>query len=125
MTSIAVPRPGRYERPAILDWLTTVDHKKLGIMYLYTTMFFFAGGGIRALLVRTQLAVADNSFVGNNAYNQIFTMHASAMLFLFIIPVWAGFGNYMVPLQIGAADMAFPRINALSFWLRDWKEEAA
>jgi cytochrome c oxidase subunit 1 len=117
MTSIAVPQTREYGRPAILDWLTTVDHKKLGIMYLYTTMFFFALGGILALLVRTQLAVADNSFVGNDAYNQIFTMHASAMLFLFIIPVWAGFGNYVVPLQIGAADMAFPRINALSFWL--------
>lgn len=119
MTSIVIPRPEGYARPrpALLDWLTTVDHKKLGILYLYTTMFFFGVGGVLALLVRTQLAVADNSFVGNNAYNQIFTMHASAMLFLFIIPVWAGFGNYVVPLQIGAADMAFPRINALSFWL--------
>jgi len=117
MSSIAVPRPATYERPWILDWLTTVDHKKLGIMYFYVTLFFFAVGGILALLVRTQLAVADNSFVGNDAYNQIFTMHASAMLFLFVIPVWAAFGNYIVPLQIGAADMAFPRINALSFWL--------
>ncbi len=117
MASIAVPRPKGYQRPVILDWLMTVDHKKLGILYLYTTMFFFGVGGVLALLVRTQLAVADNSFVGNDAYNQIFTMHASAMLFLFIIPVWAGFGNYIVPLQIGAMDMAFPRINALSFWL--------
>jgi cytochrome c oxidase subunit I len=117
MATIAAPKPIGYERPAVLDWLTTVDHKKLGILYLYTTMFFFAVGGVLALLVRTQLAVADNNFVSNHAYNQIFTMHASAMLFLFIIPVWAGFGNYMVPLQIGAADMAFPRINALSFWL--------
>jgi cytochrome c oxidase subunit 1 len=117
MASIVIPRPATYSRPAILDWLTTVDHKKLGILYLYTTMFFFAVGGILALLVRTQLAVADNHFVSNHTYNQIFTMHASAMLFLFIIPVWAGFGNYIVPLQIGANDMAFPRINALSFWL--------
>ncbi len=117
MASIVMPRPHTSERPAILDWLTTVDHKKLGILYLYFTLFFFAVGGILALLVRTQLAVADNDFVTNDKYNQIFTMHASAMLFLFIIPVWAGFGNYMVPLQIGAADMAFPRINALSFWL--------
>ena len=117
MSSIAIPRPRTYERPVVLDWLTTVDHKKLGILYLYTTMFFFFVGGILALLVRTQLAVADNSFVNHDHYNQIFTMHASAMLFLFIIPVWAGFGNYIVPLQIGAADMAFPRINALSFWL--------
>jgi cytochrome c oxidase subunit I len=117
MATVVVPRAVGYQRPAILDWLTTVDHKKLGILYLYTTMFFFAVGGILALLVRTQLAVADSSFVGHDAYNQIFTMHASAMLFLFVIPVWAGFGNYIVPLQIGAADMAFPRINALSFWL--------
>ena len=117
MATVVLPRPKGYERPAILEWLTTVDHKKLGILYLYVTMFFFAVGGILALLVRTQLAVADNTFVDHQTYNQIFTMHASAMLFLFVIPVWAGFGNYIVPLQIGAADMAFPRINALSFWL--------
>jgi cytochrome c oxidase subunit 1 len=117
MTSIVIPRPAYAERPRILDWLMTVDHKRLGILYLYTTLFFFAVGGILALLVRTQLAVADNTFVGHDAFNQIFTMHASAMLFLFIIPVWAGFANYIIPLQIGAPDMAFPRINALSFWL--------
>ncbi|MEP6871194.1 MAG: cbb3-type cytochrome c oxidase subunit I, partial [Anaerolineaceae bacterium] len=117
MASIAVPKQGDYSRPAILDWIMTVDHKKLGILYLYTSLFFFAVGGVLALLVRTQLAVADNNFVDNHAYNQIFTMHASAMLFLFIIPIWAGFGNYLVPLQIGAVDMAFPRINALSYWL--------
>ena len=117
MASIAVPKPGGYDRPAILDWLTTVDHKKLGILYFYTALFFFAVGGVLALLVRTQLAVGDSTFIGHHAYNQIFTMHASAMLFLFIIPIWAAFGNYIVPLQIGAADMAFPRINALSYWL--------
>jgi cytochrome c oxidase subunit 1 len=100
-----------------MDWLTTVDHKKLGILYLWFTLFFFAVGGILAILVRTQLAVGENTFLANDAYNQIFTMHASAMLFLFIIPIWAGFGNYFVPLQIGALDMAFPRINALSFWM--------
>ncbi len=117
MASIAVPKQGGYSRPLILEWITTVDHKKLGILYLYTSLFFFGVGGILALLVRTQLAVADNNFVDNHVYNQIFTMHASAMLFLFIIPIWAGFGNYFVPLQIGALDMAFPRINALSYWL--------
>ena len=117
MASVAIPQVSGYRRPAVLDWIMTVDHKKLGMLYLYFTLFFFAVGGILALLVRTQLSVADSTFVGNDAYNQIFTMHASAMLFLFIIPVWAGFGNYFVPLQIGAADMAFPRINALSFWL--------
>ena len=117
MATIAVPGWAALERPAVLDWLTTVDHKKLGILYLYFTIFFFAVGGILALLVRTQLAVANSGVFANDTYNQIFTMHASAMLFLFIIPVWAGFGNYIVPLQIGAMDMAFPRINALSFWL--------
>ena len=117
MATIAVPKTTAYTRPVVLDWLTTVDHKKLGILYLYFTMFFFGVGGLLALVVRTQLAVADNSFVNNDQYNQIFTMHASAMLFLFVIPVWAGFGNFLVPLQIGAIDMAFPRINALSFWL--------
>ncbi|MCS7295438.1 MAG: cbb3-type cytochrome c oxidase subunit I, partial [Dehalococcoidia bacterium] len=117
MATVALPRPAAYERPALLEWLTTVDHKKLGILYLYTTVFFFAVGGILALLVRTQLAVADNTFLGRQAYNEVFTMHASAMLFLFVIPVWAGFGNYLVPLMIGARDMAFPRINALSYWL--------
>lgn len=117
MATVATPAAQGMARPLILDWITTVDHKKLAILYFYFTMFFFAVGGVLALLVRTQLAVADNNFVSNDAYNQIFTMHASAMLFLFIIPVWAAFGNYLVPLQIGAADMAFPRINALSFWL--------
>ena len=117
MATIAIPKQTGYTRPALLDWLTTVDHKKLGVLYLYSSMFFFAVGGVLALLVRTQLAVADNNFLSNSQYNQIFTMHASAMIFLFIIPIWAGFGNYIVPLQIGAADMAFPRINAMSFWL--------
>ncbi len=117
MASIAVPRKTGYERPWILDWLTTVDHKKLGILYFYFTMSAFAVGGVFALLVRAQLSVADNTFLSNSAYNQIFTMHASLMLFMFVIPVWAAFGNYIVPLQIGAMDMAFPRINALLFWL--------
>ncbi len=117
MATVALPRPAAYERPALLEWLTTVDHKKLGILYLYTTVFFLAVGGILALLVRTQLAVADNTFLGRQAYNEVFTMHASVMLFLFVIPLWAGFGNYLVPLMIGARDMAFPRINALSYWL--------
>ena len=117
MATVAIPRSSEYARPALLDWLTTVDHKKLGILYFYTSLFFFFVGGILALLVRTQLAVADNNFVSNDVYNQIFTMHASAMLFLFVIPIWSAFGNYLVPLQIGAVDMAFPRINAMSYWL--------
>src|SRR4030088_2732019 len=101
----------------ILGWLTTVDHKKIGIMYLYTTFFFFLVGGIMALLVRIQLAEPKNKFLTETQYNQIFTMHGTTMIFLWIIPVLAGFGNYLVPLMIGARDMAFPRVNALSFWL--------
>ena len=88
MSTVTIPRIGGYQRPAVMDWLTTVDHKKLGILYLWFTLFFFAVGGIFALLVRTQLAVGENTFLANDAYNQIFTMHASSMLFLFIIPIW-------------------------------------
>jgi cytochrome c oxidase subunit I len=101
----------------LLGWLTTVDHKRLGILYLYTTFFFFLIGGIMALLVRIQLAEPQNKFLTPSQYNQIFTMHGTTMIFLWIIPVFAGFGNYLVPLMIGARDMAFPRINALSYWL--------
>jgi cytochrome c oxidase subunit I len=101
----------------IMSWLTTVDHKKIGIMYLYTTFFFFIVGGVMALLVRIQLAEPQNKFLTEAQYNQVFTMHGTTMIFLWIIPVLAGFGNYVVPLMIGARDMAFPRVNALSFWL--------
>jgi cytochrome c oxidase subunit 1 len=101
----------------VLGWLTTVDHKKIAIMYLYTTFFFFLVGGVMALLVRIQLAEPQNKFLTAEQYNQIFTMHGTTMIFLWIIPVLSGFGNYFVPLMIGARDMAFPRINALSFWL--------
>jgi cytochrome c oxidase subunit 1 len=101
----------------LISWLTTVDHKKLGILYLYTTFFFFLIGGLMALLVRVQLAEPQNKFLTPAQYNQIFTMHGTTMIFLWIIPVFAGFGNYLVPLMIGARDMAFPRVNALSYWL--------
>jgi len=86
-------------------------------MYLYTTFFFFLIGGALALLVRTQLASASNTFLTPTVYNQVFSMHGTTMIFLFVIPMWSGWGNYIVPLQIGARDMAFPRINAFSFWL--------
>ncbi|HEY6378620.1 MAG TPA: cytochrome c oxidase subunit I [Candidatus Dormibacteraeota bacterium] len=101
----------------VLSWLTTVDHKKIAIMYLFTTFFFFIVGGIMALLVRIQLAEPQNRFLTPDQYNQVFTMHGTTMIFLWIIPVLAGFGNYVLPLMIGARDMAFPRVNALSFWL--------
>src|SRR6266508_574334 len=99
------------------SWLTTVDHKKIGIMYLVVAFFFFIIGGIEALLMRIQLGAPNNTFLSPEAYNQIFTMHATTMIFLGIMPLNVGFGNFVVPIMIGARDMAFPRLNALSIWL--------
>jgi cytochrome c oxidase subunit 1 len=119
----SMPRPhilrSRVEAPerGWLAWLTTVDHKKLGIMYLVTAFVFFILGGIEAVLMRTQLALPDNTLLTPEKYNQVMTMHGTTMLFLVVVPFWAGFGNYIVPLMIGARDMAFPRINAWSFWM--------
>jgi heme/copper-type cytochrome/quinol oxidase subunit 1 len=98
-------------------WLTTVDHKKIGIMYLVSAFFFFIVGGIEALLMRVQLGAPNNTFLSPDVYNQMFTMHATTMIFLAIMPLNVGFGNYVVPIMIGARDMAFPRLNALSIWL--------
>ncbi len=118
MASAAIPYPRVQRRETgIVSWLTTVDHKRIGILYLVTTFIFFVVAGVLALLVRIQLASANSKFLDHETYNQLFTMHGTTMIFLWIIPVWAGFGNYFVPLMIGARDMAFPRINALSFWL--------
>ena len=118
-TAVAMPRVKSSYAPTnkFLDYLSTVDHKKIAIMYLWTTFAFFVVGGCLALLVRTQLAIPANTFLKPQVYNQVFTMHGTTMIFLFVIPMWSGFGNYFVPLQIGARDMAFPRINAFSYWL--------
>ncbi len=106
------------ERPGVLGWLTTVDHKKIGLLYFWTTLVFFAAGGTEAMLMRTQLAQADEHIVGPETFDQLLTMHGVTMIFFFIIPMTTGaFGNYLVPLMIGARDMAFPRLNALSYWL--------
>jgi cytochrome c oxidase subunit 1 len=99
------------------SWISTVDHKRIGIMYLITTFFFFLVGGVFALVLRLQLSGPSKTLVSPEIYDQIMTMHGTTMIFLFVVPVMAGFGNYLVPLQIGARDMAFPRLNALSFWL--------
>jgi cytochrome c oxidase subunit 1 len=115
-TTVLTPTTAR-ARSGAYDWLTTTDHKKIGILYLTSSFIFFLLGGVLALLVRTELAQPGLQFMGESSYNQFFTMHASVMLFLFVIPMLAGFGNYVVPLMVGAPDMAFPRINALSFWL--------
>ena len=116
-TTTLEPRTGAYRRAWVLDWLTTVDHKKIGILYIVNSFLFFFAAGILALVVRSELAVPGMQFLDQDTYNQAFTMHGTIMLFLFIIPVLSGFANYIVPLQLGAPDMAFPRINALSFWL--------
>ena len=99
-----------------LAWLSTVDHKRIGILYLLTALVFFVIGGIEALLIRIQLAVPNNHFLGPDTYNQVFTMHGTTMIFLVAMPALFGLINYVLPLQIGARDMAFPRLNAFSFW---------
>ncbi|MDX6414968.1 MAG: cytochrome c oxidase subunit [Gaiellaceae bacterium] len=105
-------------RPGILGWLTTVDHKRIGLLYFWTTLVFFAAGGVEALIMRTQLAQPEAGVVGPDTYDQLMTMHGITMIFFFIIPMTTGaFGNYLVPLMIGARDMAFPRLNALSYWI--------
>ena len=101
----------------VLGWITTVDHKRIGILYIVTSFGFFFAAGILALLMRAQLSQADNGILTGNAYNEVITIHGTAMIFLFVVPILAGFANYLVPLMIGARDMAFPRLNALSYWL--------
>jgi len=99
------------------DWLSTVDHKRIGIMYGVAAMFFFIVGGFEALLLRTQLAFPEQGFLSAQLYNELYTMHGLTMVFLFVMPLAAAFANYLIPLQIGARDVAFPRLNALSFWV--------
>ena len=103
--------------PGLLGWLTTTDHKAIGISYMVTSFAFFLVGGLLALLMRAELAQPGMQVVGTNVYNQLFTMHGSIMMFLFLGPFAFGLANFLVPLQIGAPDMAFPRLNALSYWL--------
>jgi cytochrome c oxidase subunit I len=105
------------DKPGWKSWLTTVDHKKIGIMYGATAMFFFLVGGLEALVIRAQLARPNGNIISASVYNQMFTMHATTMVFLFIMPMAAAFANYFLPLQVGARDVAFPRLNALSYWV--------
>jgi len=100
-----------------ISWITTTDHKRIGIMYMVTTFVFFCLGGVEALMMRLQLGEPNNTLVTPQTYNQLFTMHGTTMVFLFVVPMMAGLANYFVPLMIGARDMAYPRLNALSFWL--------
>ena len=100
-----------------LSWIGTVDHKRIGIMYMVASLVFFCMGGVEALIMRTQLAKANNTVVSPHIYDGLLTMHGTTMVFLFAMPIIAAFANYLIPLMIGARDMAFPRLNALSFWL--------
>jgi cytochrome c oxidase subunit I len=109
--------PVPWYRGRFTSWITTVDHKRIGILYLVTCLLFFGVGGILAVLMRTQLARANESFLSAESYNEVMTVHGVTMVFLVIVPILAGFGNYMVPLMIGAKDVAFPRLNALTYWL--------
>ena len=99
------------------DWVTTVDHKRLGILYIMSGLFFFVIGGVEASLMRAQLAVAGNTMLEPEEFNRLFTMHGTTMVFLVGMPIVTGFGNYLIPLMIGARDMAFPRLNAWGFWM--------
>src|SRR5215470_9643834 len=98
-------------------WFATVDHKKIGILYLLVSAVFFLIGGGEALVIRLQLARPGNDLVAPDTFNQLFTMHGTTMIFLVVMPLLNGFANYFVPLMIGARDMAFPRLNAFAFWL--------
>ena len=123
----AIERPGqdvldRLERiwrtePGLLGVVATVDHKIIGIRYLVTAFAFLIAGGLEALAIRLQLAGPDRALISPQAYNQLFTMHGVTMMFLYAFPVLSGFSNYLWPLLLGSRDMAFPRLNALSYWI--------
>ncbi|MFN2467152.1 MAG: cytochrome c oxidase subunit I [Gaiellaceae bacterium] len=106
-----------WKRGRVAGWVTTADHKRIGLLYIGTSLAFLLAGGILALLMRAQLATPNQSFITKDSYNQLFTMHGITMIFLVVVPIFAGFANFLVPLMIGARDMAFPRLNAVSYWL--------
>src|SRR5271156_2115583 len=113
----AVREPSRPLGDVLYSWVTTVDHKRLGILYILYALLFLVIGGIEATIMRIQLIVPHNHFVSPQTFNQMFTMHGTTMIFFVAMPLVFGFGNYLIPLMIGARDMAFPRLNAWSFWL--------
>ncbi|OFW67759.1 MAG: cytochrome c oxidase subunit I [Actinobacteria bacterium RBG_16_68_21] len=104
-------------RKGVWSWMTTTDHKRIGLLYGVSSLLFFLVGGVEALLIRLQLAAADGTVLSADAYNQMFTMHATTMVFLVIMPAAAAFTNYLLPILLGARDVAFPRLNALSYWI--------
>src|SRR5438046_4827490 len=111
----AVLDPGKRRRYH-LALLSIVDHKRIAFLYILTALFFFVLAGIEALFLRLQLAIPNNHFLQPDTFNQLFTMHGTTMIFLVVMPVVFGLANYVLPLQIGARDMAFPRLNAFGFW---------
>lgn len=121
MAMVTTPTPWFLRRPkashGIWSWVTTVDHKRIGIMYGYTAFAFFILGGLEALLIRAQLATPEGKLISADLYNQLFTTHGVTMIFLVVMPMGAAFFNYFIPLMIGARDVAFPRLNSLSYWV--------
>ena len=121
MATVDKAAEGALARPRALDvvwsWVTTVDHKRIGVLYLVTGVVFFLGAGVEALFLRLQLARADSTIVAPETFNQLFTMHALSMIFLGVMPLSVAFFNLVIPLMIGARDVAFPRLNALSYWV--------
>jgi cytochrome c oxidase subunit I len=118
--AIAIPNVQIEPRPwvqVLHDWVTTVDHKRIGILYVLYALFFLVIGGVEAILIRIQLMYPHNSFVSPQVFNRLFTLHGTTMIFFVAMPILFGFANYLVPLMIGVRDMAFPRLNAFSFWL--------
>jgi cytochrome c oxidase subunit I len=113
----AIDRGARPIGDRLHEWVVTVDHKKLGILYILYALLFLVIGGIEATIMRIQLIVPNNHFVSPQVFNRMFTMHGTTMIFFVVMPIVFGFGTYLIPLMIGARDMAFPRLNALGFWL--------
>ena len=116
-SGVVQPIAERERYSGLLAWISSVDHKVIGILYMVASLVFFGIGGIEALILRIQLGTPENTFLSPQTYNQIFTMHGTTMIFLFVVPLLLGFSMYLVPLMIGARDVAFPRLNALGFWL--------
>ena len=114
---VGLPDELRHKPPGLTRWLTTVDHKDIGVLYIVFGTLAGAWGATDAIMLRTELVTAGTSVVSPSMYNALFTMHGLTMLFLFVTPVLFGLGNYLLPPLIGADDMAFPRINAIAFWL--------